>query len=452
MDLFEFSLTRTGDAAGERNLLLVQSSSNENATKGVFCFLSDILGKKVYGQDYAVIGKVIDLTARSGDGHPEIDALVLTRNGTILYFPSQEIDLLGLARSRKFIIAEDHSTPASPPGRHFLVRETLLDKQIVDINGAKVERVNDVRILFCAKGAPFIDSVDVGFTGLLWRMGWEVRLRRLVRILMVGKQLKDELIAWKYVQPLPERVAGPIHINLRHEQIKALHAGELADIIEDLDRDERISLVQSISAEHAAEALKEADIDVQASILRDLDSGLAADILEEMEPASAVDVIDKLPVDTQQTIMAAMEEEDRARLEPLVRAEENTAASLMTVDFLSCPATFTVTRTLEYIRRNADEVESINYVYCMDEEDRLAGVASLRDLLLSGSDAVLLDIMNRRLAVLRSCDDWESVANQFLKYCFKALPVIGDDGSLQGIVTFKHSFDELLNYYHRLAS
>ncbi len=165
-----------------------------------------------------------------------------------------------------------------------------------------------------------------------------------------------------------------------------------------------------------------------------------------------MDVIDKLPVDTQQTIMAAMEEEDRARLEPLVRAEENTAASLMTVDFLSCPATFTVARTLEYIRRNADEVESINYVYCMDEEDRLAGVVSLRDLLLSGSDAVLLDIMNRRLAVLRPCDDWESVANQFLKYRFKALPVIGGDGNLQGIVTFKHSFDELLDYYHRLAS
>ena len=157
--------------------------------------------------------------------------------------------------------------------------------------------MNDVRILFGATEHPCLDSVDVGFTGLTRRMGWETNLRRWLKSLL-GRQLKDELIAWRFVQPLPENVSSPIRISLKQDQIKQLHAGELADIIEDLDRDERVSLVQSLSAEHAAEVLDEADLDVQTAILRDLDTELAADILEEMEPAAAVDVIDKLPADT----------------------------------------------------------------------------------------------------------------------------------------------------------
>jgi magnesium transporter len=416
-----------------------------------FCFLSELLGKKLYGQDYGFIGKVIDLMAAPSDRHPEIMGLILVRNGSRRYLPARSIDLSSLARSNRYILTEDQSTASFPSERHFLVRETLYDKQIVDINGAKVERVNDVRIHICERWGPSLDSVDVGFTGLTRRMGWEVNLRRFLRLLK-RRQLKDELITWRLVQALPEGVSGPVHVSLKQEQIKQLHAGELADIIEDLDRDERISLVQSISAEHAAEALEEADIDVQTAILRDLDAALAADILEEMEPAAAVDVIDLLPVAAQQSIMAAMDEEERTRLEPLVQATAETAAALMTVDFLSCPETDTAAQALEMLKGKAEEIEFITYIHCVDVKSCLTGVVSLRNLLLAESDKELRQVMNRRLATLNPDDDLETVANQFLKYHFKALPVVGDDRRVQGIVTFKHSFDELLSYYHKLAS
>lgn len=430
---------------------MVQSLSGRNGVTVTFCFLSDLVGKKVYAQDYGSIGKVVDLIAAPDDRQPEIKGLMLVKSGSRLYFPVEKIDLLGLARSKKFIITQDQATKVFPAGRHFFVRETLYDKQVVDINGAKVERVNDVRIVFVTGGPPHLDAVDVGITGLMRRMGWEVSLRRWVKRWR-GKQLKDELISWTLVQPLPENVPGPIQISLKQEQIKQLHAGELADIIEELDRDERVSLVQSLSAEHAAEALNEADLDVQTAVLRDLDTALAADILEEMEPATAVDVIDNLPEEAQQTIMAAMDEEDRSRLEPLVQAETDTALSLMTVNFLSCQENFTVSQALDFVRRNAEEIDSITYVYCVDAASRLTGVASLRELLVAELDQTLAEIMNRRLAVLKPDDEWETIANQFLKYRFKAIPVVEEDGKVPGIVTFMHSFDELLTYYHRLAS
>ena len=287
-------------------------------------------------------------------------------------------------------------------------------------------------------------------TGLSRRMGFGKSLQWLAGIF--GKQPKEEFIAWKFVQPLPERLPGPIQVMLRQEQIKRLHPGELADIIEELDRDERLALVQTIGAEDAADALEEAPIGVQTSILRDLHSDLAADILEEMEPAVAADVVDRLPDDAKESIMAAMEDEERAQLELLVQAEADTAASLMTVDFISCPETYTSAGALALLKQNADEIETITYVYCVDEASRLSGVLSLRDLILSEAHTVLSQIMNQRLATLSPDDDWETVANQFLKLRFKALPVVNEDRNMLGIVTFQHSFDELLSYYHRLAS
>jgi magnesium transporter len=421
-----------------------------NGARLNFCFLSDLLGKKILGQDYDLIGKVVDLIAIPDDKHPEIKGLMIGKRGVNRYFPVQAIDLLGLARSKKFIVSEDKSTESIPDCECFPVRQTLYDKQVVDINGAKVERVNDVRILLFEGGGCYLDSVDVGFTGLTRRLGFELGMRRLLRSLM-GKQLKDELIAWGLVQALPESASSPIHISIKQEQIKQLHAGELADILEELDRDERVTLVQSITAEHAAEALDEADIEVQASIMRDLDTELAADILEEMEPAAAADVMDRLPEETQQSIMAAMEEDDRNRLEPLVGAEAETAASLMTVDFISCPQTYTAGQAMQMVKANAEEIDFITYIHCTDEEGRLAGVASLRNLLLADPGKQLIEIMNRRLAKLSRDDELETVAQQFVKYRFKALPVIDEDGKMEGVVTFKHSFDELLKYYTKLT-
>jgi magnesium transporter len=428
---------------------MVVPGSGENANKTDFFFMSDILGKKIYAEHDRFLGKVGDVIATVSQMNPEIHGLMLSKAGSRFYIPIQNIDLVRLARSRKLTLTQDLHASLILNGTHFLVREILYDKQIVDVNGAKVERVNDVRILLSGERA-YLTDVDVGFTGLSRRMGFGDFVSWLAKT--IGKEMKEELIPWKFVQPLPERFPGPIQVMLRQEQIRRLHPGELADIIEELDRDDRLALVQNIGAEDAADALEEADIGIQASILRDLDTGLAADILEEMEPAVAADVIDKLPAEAKESIMAAMEADDRAQIERLVQAEEDTAASLMTVDFISCPETTTAADALELLRRNADDIESITYVYCVNEESCLCGVVSLRELILAEPDTVLSVIMNQRLATLRPDDDWETVANLFLKLRFKAFPVVGEDCGILGIVTFQHSFDELLSFYHRLAS
>ncbi len=414
-----------------------------------FCFLSQLLGKKIFGKGGVYLGKVHDVLATLTDRYPEIDGLVVVEHGEQRFAPARSRDFIALSGQRRLELPEVTPLPLVLGQRQFLVRDTLYDKQIVDVNGAKVERVNDVQILVYAE-KPFLVHVDVGFTGLSRRLGFEGGVRSLARVF--GRSLKDELIGWKFVQPLPEAQPGSVQVTLRQEQMKQLHPGELADIIEELDRDERLTLVRSMDAEDAAEALEEADLAVQTSVLRELDSEHAADILEEMEPAVAADVMEELPEDAQQSIMAAMEEPERTQLEKLARAEEDTAAQLMTVDFVSCPQTFTAEEALRRVKENAAEVEAITYIYCVDEAKVLAGVVSLRDLLLSEPTAVLSSFMNPRLATLRREDDWDKVADEFWKYRFKAMPVVDEAGHVEGIVTFRHSFDELLPYYYKLAS
>jgi magnesium transporter len=149
--------------------------------------------------------------------------------------------------------------------------------------------------------------------------------------------------------------------------------------------------------------------------------------------------------------MDAMEPDERAQLEFLHKAEEETAASLMTVEFLALPESATVRDAINLVREKAREIESISYVYCLDDEGRVVGVASLRMLLLADPGVPLANVMNRRIVALAPDDDWDEVADQMMKYQLAALPVADPERRMLGIVMFKHSFDELLPYYYKLA-
>jgi magnesium transporter len=426
---------------------MLQPGTNGDGGAATFCFLSELLGKKVYGKGHELFGKVQDVVATMNDKYPRVDGLVFEHEGERRFVPVGSKDLTELARRPAIELGETTTVKLDLTEKQFLVRQTLYDKQIVDVDGAKVERVNDVHLLVYSE-KPFLIHVDVGFTGLTRRLGFERGVRSIARVF--GRDLKDELISWKCVQPFPERPTSSLHVKLKQDQIKQLHPGELADILEELDRDERISFVNTIGAEEAADALEEADLAVQTSILRDLKPEVAADIIEEMEPAAAVDVMMELPEGIQKSIMDMMEADERAQIEFLSQAEEETAASLMTPEFLKCAQGATAAQALENARSNAEEVEFLSYTFCHDDEGKLVGIVSLRDLILAKPESPLTEVMHPRLATLTRGDELETVAETFFKYRFKAIPVVDAEGRVEGVVNFQHSFDELLPLYVKL--
>ncbi|HRY61042.1 MAG TPA: CBS domain-containing protein [Candidatus Fermentibacter sp.] len=414
----------------------------------VFLYLSDLLGRRVRSSDGSFSGRLVDLVASFSEKFPEIEAAIFSTRRGRRTIP-MDARLCGALLSGGIMEggASDAVPPSDPGWQH--LRRVLLDKQVVDVKGAKVVRVNDIHLL-AHSGRMFLVHVDIGLTGLARRLGMGGGLSKAIAAL--GGKAKDELVSWRFVQPLPAAGNEPVKLTLRQEQLRQLHPGELADIIEELDPGERLAMVRSFETPQVADVLEEAEEAVQAAIICDLDSATAADILEEMEPAAAVDIVGMLPEHTQQDIMAEMEDTDRALIERLSRAGEDTAASLMTVEYLSCPVGATVGEAVGILSGNAAGVQFIGYMYCLEPESgRLSGVLSLRTLLSSPPETPVAGLMNRRLTSLSPDDDLDRVAELYMKFRLHALPVVDGYGAMEGIVAFEHAFDELLPRLARLA-
>lgn len=414
---------------------------------GAFVHLSRLLGRRLRSADGRFAGRLSDLVAGMTERFPEVEAAVVaTRTGSV-FLPLGPGLLEAILTGRPFEGVEPVVLDIAPP--RFLMRRSLLDRQVVDVQGAKVVRVNDIHLLVHGSRMVLV-HVDIGFTGLVRRLGIEKGVRALARLL--HREPQDELVSWKYVQPLTTSTGTTlVRLSLRNEQLRRLHPAELADIMEDLDPGERLALVRTMDPVHLADAMEEVEETVQAAIIGDLDTGLAADILEEMEPAAAADVVEMLPEVTQQRVMAAMEDEEREQLERLSVAEEDTAASLMTVEFVSCPEEATAGEALEAVKSALDEIRFISYVYCTDRSGRLSGVVSLRRLLKMPPDSPLAQVVTNRLTTLSPGDGFDETADLFFKFRLLAIPVTDSEGRIEGVVTFEHSFDELLPYYRKLA-
>lgn len=415
-----------------------------------FLYVSEVLGRRVQDPSGRSLGKIDDLLAATGEMYPIVRGIVLGRKAVGRKLaPIPAAELHRLRRGTPLTIEPSNLQDLALGPSDFLVRELLLDQQIVDVQGAKVERVNDVHLL--ATDRVWIVHVDVGFTGLLRRLGAESAVRRAWRL--SGRELKDELIAWKFVQPLAEleEPGRPIRLKVEHAKIRDLHPGEIADILEDLGKDEQAMILGSLGPEAAADALEEAEEETQAAVIGQLEPAVAADILEEMDPGEAADILTSLPEAHTEEIIAELEAREREQIEQLIAYEEKTAAALMTLEFVSVPREATVAEAMAEVRRMAPEIEGIYYVYVLEADGKLVGVTTLRTLLRNESETKVAEIMETRLVTVRSEDEPKEVAELFQKYNFLGLPVVDEEMRVMGVILIKHAFDELLPDFRREA-
>jgi CBS domain-containing protein len=394
------------------------------------------------------MGHVWDVIATLTELYPQVHGLVLRHKDTHVLYPATAPEYFDMIQQGYLLVEETRIMPLELGPEDVSLRELLWDKQIVDVEGAKVERVNDIHLLIGER--QWVVHVDVGFSGLLRRLGIEGPVKQLVRA--VGKPIQDELISWKFVQPVSSDTAmiGPIRLTVGAQRLNELHPGEIADILEDLDHQQRQAMVAALEPETAAEALQETDEDVQKSIIEGMDEELAADILEEMEPSEAADILANIDEEHSSAIMEAIEEpEDRADLKELMTYDEDTAGSLMTTDFIEISNDWTAGDAMDEVKDNAAEIDSFYYVYIHDDDGKLEGAISIRHLLQTDPALQVGNLVQPRLIALHLNSPISEIAETFLRYYFLALPVVDDDGVLRGVITFKHAFDQLLPHLYR---
>jgi Mg2+ transporter MgtE len=316
----------------------------------------------------------------------------------------------------------------------------MLDKQIVDIDGAKLVRVNDLE-LGDVSGKLCLVAADIGLRGILRRLGVEARGEKVLSLF--GYKLQCKLIGWNYLQTVQPRLSK-LTLTISGSKVAKLHPADLAEIISEVSQKERTAIFGSLDVETAAEALHELEPRVQADILEDMTNEKASDILEQMPPDEAADVLGDLPEARAQELIQLMDKDEAEDVQELLEHEDNTAGGLMTTEFLSFTPDLTVEDAIRELRLAAPDVETIYYLYIVDEEERPVGVLSFKNLILAKPNSMIKDIMNTPVMTVPLDADQDTVAEFISKYNLLAAPVVDENNVLKGIVTVDDVVDFLL--------
>ena len=402
-------------------------------------YLSQAIGRPVRDQHHEPIGTVADLIVAIGDRYPPVTGIVVKTNGREIFLHWNSVTSLDADGATLRTSAIDITKFQQRPNE-IRLKLDLMDRQIVDIDGRKVVRVNDLR-LDEVEGALHLVAVDVGASGLLRRLGIEGPWRTLARGFHRG--VPERYIDWEDVDPV-ERTIASVKLRVPHKGLAELHPVDLATIIDQLSRSDRVGVIAALDDEAAADAIGEMEPETQVDILEDLEPARAADILEEMDPDEAADLVADLSEESREEILGLMEKEEADEVQELMTYDEETAGGIMTTEFVAVPANLTAAQTIDRLRELEPAAETIYYVYVTDEDGRLCGVLSLRDLIVAKPDTKISSCMYPEPVAVRTDASQEEVTEVVARYNLLAVPVVDAEGRLEGIVTVDDAIDTLL--------
>ena len=400
--------------------------------------LSELLGATVYDPSGAASGRVREVALAPQEDRNRIASFIVKTKSGNRVLPFSAVSTID---------ANIHAStnPADWPAANgaeglFLLDRDLLDQQVIDINGRKVVRVNDVdlQIDSVIEGAAThttlrVTSIDIGARGAARRLLRGLAPRAALHLLL--QKIPPRTIPWSFVDLIETDPARRIKLKISHEGLAKLHPADIADIVEDLAPDEREAVFRTLDEDVAAETLEEVEPNIQKSIVESLDSERAADIVEEMDPDAAADLLGDLSQDRTEQILVEMKPEASQEVVELLEHREETAAGRMTTEFLALPVTATVENAIGVMREFEGGIESVSTIYLVDSHGTLAGAVPLIKLVLAQPETPLLSLTQEPLVFTHKDTSDNEVAELFDKYNLVTLPVIDGHNKLSGVIT-----------------
>jgi CBS domain-containing protein/sporulation protein YlmC with PRC-barrel domain len=397
-------------------------------------FFSQLQGIPIYDRERQRVGELRDLAIRWEGETPKITAIKYAK-GVQEHIPVEQVEDVQLMGVKLKGSLEAEQLVLLQPDEIYMGK-WLMDKQIIDTKGAKVVRVNDIKLFWLQSGQRkylLPAAVDIGLRGLARRLGVE----------FLFKKRENHFVWWQSIQHLEEKTAS-LQLVSEKSQLDKLHPADLADILEDLDYKKRTDFIEDLDVETVAEAVAEMEADTQMEILEHLDSRQAAELLQEMPPDEAADLLGELTEEKSDELLKLMEPEEAQEVRELMEHEEGTAGALMTTEYIALPPELTVAEAFSRLRKLAAEAETIYYLYILGEDETLLGVVTLRDLLVAEPETRLQDLMQTRIISVLPEDSNEQVTELIDKYALLALPVVEEGGKLAGIITVDDVLEMLI--------
>ena len=405
-------------------------------------YLSKLLNQKVWDVFGRVIGQLDDILVNNTEQTmPPIIAILVknTPRGAVLIDASSIVTLWpSITLNRR----NEEPLIYHPGGHELYLKQRVLDQQIVDTEGKRLVRVNDLQL--ARKDHSFyLTGVDVGGLGLVRRLGLDNLVKGTAKLF--NKKPKSNVIPWEDVASIEHD--DPLRLKVSRDRLVQMEPADIAAILDDLDHHTSKAFLEGFTDEQLADTLEESSPEIQQVVLSHLEPERAADILEEMQPDEAADILADMETDKSEELLNLMEDDDEEDMRTLLRYREDSAGGIMTTEFAWVPENFTVSEALNHLRTNEEALEDefMFYVYILDENKHLKGVLTLRDLVTSQLDTPLSNWFDEHTVTVSPYESQDETAYLVAKYNLMAVPVIDPEtNEMFGIVTVDDALDTVL--------
>jgi CBS domain-containing protein len=406
-------------------------------------FLSEIIGTKVILRGKK-IGNLGDLVIVDGDLMAEVSHLYVSRpfGDPALVIPYDKVRSMNRREISVDIDSVDnYLVDINRP--FVLLRDNVVDKKVLDVEGKEVEVVYDAKLTML-NNKLYVTDVDMSHYGLLRRMG----LKRLADFISgLGEALKGHTISWKYVEPLPTQLSsfeGNLRLKVLKEKLAEMHPADVADVLEQMDHEQRVAVFGNMDTERASETLEEIDPVVQKVILAALDNKKIAQLVNEMTPGQAADVLSVLSATRATSVLTLVNRDNAVKIQSILEKHEERILNFATSKFLRVHPDDTVEQARDLYRSTAKSQDVIMYFYVVDENDKLVGVADIRDILKADDNTLLKDVVDTRITTLKPQSTLREASAMFSRYGYRALPITDDNGKILGVVPYR----DMMNLKH----
>ncbi|HPQ80351.1 MAG TPA: CBS domain-containing protein [bacterium] len=408
----------------------------------MFVFFTDLCKKDVVDRHGRWVGSPCDFTARLEEAYPRVTSLVVAR-GTFRksYFviPWKDVHQIQDGFALKVSIDSLSSSHSYSDSELKTLRRDVLDQQVVDTFNRKVVRVNDLHFLRVDNDLR-LAHVDIGLRGLVRRIGWERFVDGFVRLFHKhSSYLTNEgFISWKYVQPLSiQEATGKVQLTVEMDQLKSIPPPDLSTMLMELDPYERAALLKTFDVGTQVDIITELELKWQKDLIEELDVQTAVALFERMPADEATDLLSTLAKRDSERILGMLSPKKAREISELMKHEWDSAGGLMTKEYIALREEMSVGEAIEHVRRTEiqKKAETIHNAFVVDEEGRLQGVVSFRNLLFEPMETRIGDVMLRKPPSVMVDDSAEEVARAMDKYNLFTLPAVDDDGVLEGIIT-----------------
>lgn len=433
-------------------------------------FLSEIINLKAY-LNGKKIGKLYDVIIVETGKLPEVTYFYIKRPFGLesLLVPIEKINKIE-KKSIELGIDKIETYIAEPKETDVMLKDHIVDKKVIDLDDHEVEVVYDVKMQMIGNKI-FVVAVDFSKYGFLRRIGLKNLVHKIYNyvfilaakeqyakrasafskyLIRLANKLKEQTLPWTVIQPLPNNIGrfkGNVKLSILKENLSDIPPVVLADILEELDNQQRVMIFEELETEHASDTLEEIDPNVQRELVSSMHVEKVAQLVDEMTPAQAADVLGVLPTSTANDILELLDPENANKVKSILEQQEEKITDYATKEFIKFPPDMPVEKAEDEFRLAAKEKDIIMYLYIVDENNRLIGVVDLKELLQANENALLKDIMVDNVVTLAPDNSLREASALFQRYGFRAIPVVDPSDEIIGVIPYR----DIMNLKHRFV-